>query len=151
MPRCKRKYAEKGSCTFQGHKRPIETFHFLTEWLLIFYFIFLIAQCNPFTTRLETFGYKEIVDYMEQYSTPVIISQLHRSIKTTYNKSCIVATGKSGSGTKAFHNLFYESRVSEVGRDVIVKFLRLWRGKGYYLCTPKRRYHTVMGSYIEKL
>lgn len=62
---------------------------------------------------------------MEQSSTPVIISQLHRSIKTTYNKSCLVASGKGGSGTKVFHNLFYESGVSEVGRDVIVKFLRM--------------------------
>ena len=66
---------------FRAIKEPSETSCFLIKWLLIFFFSSLIAQCNPFTSRLETFGYKEIVDYMEQFSTPIIIFQPHWCVK----------------------------------------------------------------------
>lgn len=68
---------KKALVPFRAVKEPSETSRFLIKWLLIFFFSSLIAQCNPFTSRLETFGYKEIVDYMEQFSTPIIIFQPH--------------------------------------------------------------------------
>lgn len=72
MPHCKREYDEKTSSIFQGHKGTIGNIPFSNKVIAIFFF-FLIVQCNLFTTRLEAFWYKEIVDYMGQFSTPMII------------------------------------------------------------------------------
>lgn len=62
IPHQNRKCDEKALVPFRAINKPLEIFQFLIKSLLNFC---LIAQCNPFITRSEAFGYKEIVNCVE--------------------------------------------------------------------------------------